>query len=46
MSRVLKLFALAFATVVGTAACTGKGTDAPSPQQQTSWRWTTRPGST
>jgi hypothetical protein len=35
MPRVLKLFALLFATLLGTAACTGKGTDAPRPQQQT-----------
>lgn len=34
MSRVLKLFALIAATLLGTAACTGKGTDAPRPQQQ------------
>lgn len=35
MPRVLKLFALALVTLLGTAACTGKGTDAPRPQQQT-----------
>jgi len=35
MFRVLKLFALALVTLLGAAACTGKGTDAPRPQQQT-----------
>jgi hypothetical protein len=36
MFRLLKLFALVFATVLGAAACTGKGNDAPRPHAATS----------
>ncbi|HYH80267.1 MAG TPA: hypothetical protein VEX86_10730 [Longimicrobium sp.] len=35
MSRVLKMVAVIFATVLGFAACTGRGNDAPRPQQLT-----------
>ncbi|HET7229459.1 MAG TPA: hypothetical protein VFJ16_05620 [Longimicrobium sp.] len=38
MFRVLKLFALAFATLLVTSACTGRGNDAPRPHQETAVR--------
>ncbi len=36
MPRVLKRFALVAATLLGAAACTGHGNDAPRPQPQSS----------
>ena len=35
MFRFLKLFVLAFAAVLGAAACTGKGANAPVPEPET-----------
>lgn len=36
MFRALKLFSLMFAALFATAACTGKGNDAPRPHQESS----------